>query len=141
MFASPQALVDVDDWYTRAKALLRSTQLGLGSSQGEVVPSHRGNKDSDGDRGGGLTARDAVSFHYVSEMEARVLHGLLLSPGRVALTPPQLAAMWPGSGKQAGAYSRGLARRGGGGGPDLALAASLLDYLQALRVGGDDSLG
>lgn len=67
-------LGDFDDWYVQGK----STQAKFNSS----TPLHSSSISSVGSSGSGSSghlflARDVISFHYVSETEARLLYELL----------------------------------------------------------------
>lgn len=100
----------MDDWYRKAKQLAAAHP----DSRVEPLPS--------------LHRAEVISFHYVNQVEAALLHRLLRDEAGplISLNPQQLFELWPRSNEAAGPYSRRMVR--------AEEAETLLKYLKAIRV-------
>jgi hypothetical protein len=81
---------DVDDWYTLAKLPYTANKVKANSLLNQQPIS---------------IARDVISFHYVSELEASLLYRILSKEVSVS-SKEELIKVWPKNDKEAGPYAR-----------------------------------
>lgn len=85
---------DFDSWYPAAKKMLHYQRAqNLSSSQG---------MDN--------LAEDVVSFHYVSQMESRLIYDLLSKKKKVG-DWQELQKLWPSTQESIGHYSRKVTKK------------------------------
>jgi hypothetical protein len=83
---------DYDSWYVSAKTKLNYSQ----HESLALIPNNPSIAN---------IARDAVSFHYVSQRESLLLHEILSKPAE-SLIARELKHRWPSTSEEIGHYSR-----------------------------------